>query len=368
MSSSPSSSGPAPRPTTFAVIGSGRRSLFFLRLAALAPDRLRATGVVTRTEARGQEVTDSWAVPTHRSVGDLLTADRPDFVIASVPWPQMPGAVRDLVAAGVQVLAETPPAPDSDGLRALWSDVGPSGRVQVAEQYLLMPGHASRLALVRDGVIGEPTSVQVSSTHGYHAVSLIRGLLGVDMDEVVVAARDFTAPLVDPRSPSGWDTGAVPGLRTTTLATLDFGGRSGLYDFTENQWWNPLRERRIVVRGSIGEIVDDRVTRMVDPVSPVTSLLSYRRRGVDMDLEGVDLDFVSFDGRVVYRNAWAGSRMSDDDVAVAQILADTGAWARGEAPGPYPLAQGCQDHAIGLAIAESARTGTDVPVTKQAWA
>lgn len=357
----------SPVQTTFAVIGSGWRSLFFLRLAAMAPDRLRATGVVTRTAARGQQVTDDWAVPTHRSVGDALAADRPDFVIASVPWPRMPGAVRELVAAGVPVLAETPPAPDLDGLRALWSDVGASGRVQVAEQYLLMPGHAARLALVRDGVIGEPTSVQVSSTHLYHAVSMIRGLLGVDMAEVVVSGRDFVAPLVDPRTPDGWDTAAVPEPRTTTLATLDFGGRSALYDFTDNQWWNPLRERRIVVRGSTGEIVDDRVTRMVDPVSPVTSLLSYRRRGVDMSLEGVDLDLVSFDGRVVYRNPWAGSRMSEDDIAVAQLLADTGSWARGDGPAPYPLAQGCQDHAIGLAIGESARTGDDVRVTADVW-
>jgi predicted dehydrogenase len=354
--------------TTFAVVGSGWRSQFFLRLARMAPDRLRATGVVTRTAERGQEVTHAWGVPTHRRVEDLLATGRPDFVIASVPWAQMPVTVRELVAAGVRVLAETPPAPDLDGLRSLWSDVGAGGAVQVAEQYLLMPGHAARLAVVREGVIGEPTSVQVSSTHLYHAVSMIRGLLGVDREEVVVHARDFRAPLVDPRSPSGWNTGAAAEPRTTTLATLDFGGRAGLYDFTENQWWNPLRARRIVVRGSNGEVVDDAVTRLVDPTSPVTSHLSYRRRGVDMDLEGVDLDFVSFDGRVVYRNAWAGTRMSDDDVAVAQILADTGAWARDEGPAPYPLAQGCQDHAIGLAIGESARTGAEVRVARDVWA
>ncbi|WP_432519947.1 Gfo/Idh/MocA family protein [Kineococcus sp. SYSU DK006] len=360
---------PTAAPTTFAVIGSGWRSEFFLRLARAAPDRLQATGVVTRTAERGEEVTAAWGVPTHRTIADLVAARRPDFVIASVPWGQMPITVRELVDAGVAVLAETPPAPDLEGLRALWNDVGAGGRVQVAEQYLLMPGHAARLAVARAGTIGEVTSVQLSSTHMYHAVSLVRGLLGVDMEEVVVNAREFRAPLVDPLSFGGWDTSAVPEPRTTTLATLDFGdGRSGLYDFTDNQWWNPLRARRIVVRGSTGEIVDDAVTRMVDPTSAVTSHLSYRRRGVDMNLEGVDLDTVSFDGRVVYRNAWAGTRMSEDDVAVAQILADTGAWARGEGPEPYPLAQGCQDHAIALAMGESARTGADVRVAEEVWA
>ncbi|MBB2901789.1 putative dehydrogenase [Kineococcus radiotolerans] len=359
---------PPPTPTTFAVVGSGWRSEFFLRLARAAPERLRAVGVVTRSAASGQGITDRWSVPTVRTVEELLRGDRPDFVVASVPWAQMPVTVRELHAAGIATLAETPPAPDLDGLRSLWADVGAGGRVQVAEQYLLMPGHAARLALVRAGVIGEPTSVQLSSTHMYHAVSLIRGLLGVGTEEVVVNARSFTAPLLDPLSSAGWDPAATPQPRSTVLATLDFGGRSALYDFTDNQWWNPLRARRIVVRGTTGEIVDDAVTRMVDPTSPVTSPLSYRRRGVDVNLEGVDLDTVSFDGQVVYRNAWAGTRMSEDDVAVAQILADTGAWARGEGPAPYPLAEACQDHAIALAVGTSATTGADVRVTKEAWA
>jgi hypothetical protein len=199
----------------------------------------------------------------------------------------------------------------------------------------------------------------------YHAVSLIRRLLGVDMDDAVVNPRAFTAPLVDPLSFGGWHTDAVPEPRTTTLATVDFGGRTGLYDFTDNQWWNPLRARRIVVRGPIGEIVDDRVVRMVDPTSPVESPLVYRRTGADLNLEGNDLDHVSFDGRVVYRNAYRGTRLSEDDIAVAAILEATGAWARGEGPEPYPLAQGCQDHAIALAIGESARTGQDVRVTEE---
>jgi len=358
------STGPVP----FAVVGSGWRCDFFLRLARMAPHALRAVGVVTRSAASGERVTSEWGVPAVRTVAELLHADPPAFVVASVPWPQTPVTVRELVAAGVPVLAETPPAPDLDGLRSLWADVGSSGRVQVAEQYLLMPGHAARATLVRAGVIGEPTSVQVSSTHQYHAVSLVRGLLGVDREPVTVTARRFTAPLVDPLGPAGWNAPEPPQPRTTTLGTLDWGGRSGLYDFTDNQWWNPLRARRLVVRGSAGEIVDDAVTRMADPTSPVTSALSYRRRGVDMNLEGVDLDTVSFEGRVVYRNAWAGTRMSEDDIAVAQILADTGAWAADEGPEPYPLAQGCQDHAVALAIEESARTGADVVVAGEPWA
>src|SRR5690606_28536891 len=285
-------------PTTFAVVGSGKRSRFFLRLAAAAPDRLRATGVVSRDPGRAD-----LGVPAVRTLDELLAGERPDFVAAAVPWPQMPDVARAAVALGVPVLLETPPAPDLDGLRALWADVGDSGLVQVAEQYLLMPGHAARLAAVRAGVIGEPTAVHVCSTHLYHAVSLIRGLLGLDWEEVFVSARAFTALLVDPLGFDGWRPAAAPEPRTRTIATLDFGGgRHGLYDFTENQWWNPVLTRRIAVRGTVGELVDDRVVRVVEPTTPVESRLVHRRTGIDLNLEGNDLDHVSLDGRVLYRN------------------------------------------------------------------
>ena len=356
-------------PVRFGLVGSGWRSEFFARLARLVPDRLQLTGVVTRSAERGAEVTAAWSVPTYRTVGELLAGDeRPEFVIPSVPWPVTPEVTRDLVRREVPVLAETPPAPDVEGLRDLWRDTGASGLVQVAEQYPLMPGHAARLALLREGVIGEVTSVQMSSTHQYHAISLIRHMLGVTFEPVTVTARSFTAPLADPLSRDGWTEDLKPKDAETTLAMLDFGGRMGLYDFTDNQWWNPLRGRRMVIRGSLGEIVDDNVVRMADPRTPVESPLVRRRTGTDLNLEGQELHHISFDGRVVYRNEFVGANLSEDDLAVVDLLCRTGAWVRGSAPAPYPLADACQDHRLALAIEESVRTGATVTTEREVWA
>jgi predicted dehydrogenase len=356
------------RPGTFGLIGSGWRAEFFLRLASQLPDHFRATGVVTRSAERGAEVTARWGVPTFRTIAELLAADRHDVVVPCVPWPVMPVVTKELVAHGTKVLAETPPAPDVDGLCDLWDAVGSTGLVQVAEQYMLMPAHAARAVVVRSGVIGEPTSVQVSSTHLYHAVSMIRSLLGVGFTPARVVAQSFTAPLADPITPAGWSDDITPIPARTTIATLDFGGSSGLYDFTSNQWWNPLRGRRIVVRGALGEIVDDRVVRVVDTRTIVESPLVRNRAGTDLDLRGVDLEQISFDGKVLWRNDWFGARLSEDDIAVVDLLARTIAWSRDEGPPPYPLADGCQDHLCGLAIEESIRTGGSVTITEQRWA
>ena len=354
--------------TSFALVGTGWRSAVFLRMAHLMPERFRATGVVARRPESGALVEADWELPSFRTIDDLLRVERPDFVIISVPWPVTPEVIRELVGRRVPVLAETPPAPDLPGLHALWADVGHTGLVQVAEQYPLMPLHAARLAVVRSGAIGVPSSALVSSTHLYHAVALIRQFLQVRRESATVTGRTFTADLVDPITPTGWTHDTSVKQAETTLAAIDFGsGRMGRYDFTDNQWWNPVRPDHLLIRGSTGEIFDDTVVRMADAVTPVTSHIERSMTGMGMNYEGLDLTHLSLDGRVVFRNQFEGARLADDDIAVAALLDQTGAWTRDEASPPYPLAEACHDHAIGLAIGESVESGAPVTVGEQPW-
>jgi predicted dehydrogenase len=315
----------------------------------------------------GQFGVHDQGVPTYRTLDEALTA-KPDFVVLSVPWPVTPEMTRQLVAAGVPVLAETPPAPDLDGLRSLWQDVGASGLVQVAEQYMMMPLHAARLQLVRDGLIGRPTSVQVSSTHLYHVVSMIRQFLGAGFAPATVLSQTFDSALVDPITPEGWTNDPEPKTARAILSTVDFGAAGmGLYDFTDNQWWNPLRPDHLVVRGSHGEIQDETLVRMLDATTPAVSRLERVTTGLGMNYEGLDLAHLTFEGRVVFRNPYRGVSLSDDDIAVATLLERTGDWVRGDGPPPYPLAEACQDHLIGLAIEESAESGELLTTTTEAW-
>ncbi len=356
-------------PGRYAIVGTGWRAELFLRLARALPQRLQVAGVVTRRPERMAEVSDTWGVPAHLDIASLLAAERPDFVVVSVPWAVAPQVTEELVDRGVPVLCETPPAPDVSGLRALWRDVGSSALVQVAEQYPRYPGHAARAALVGRGLLGTPTEIQVSSTHQYHAMALIRGLLGVGFDDAAVTATRTSAPLLDPMDRSGWTGATEARSASQTVARIDFGGgRSGLYDFTDNQWHNPLRMRRIVVRGSAGELADDALVRMVGPRTVLTSPLVRRQTGVDLNLEGADLDHISFEGDPVYRNPWQGARLSDDEIAVATLLVDMTASVRGQGPPPYPLAQACQDHLLALAVEQSVDSGQTVHTDRAAWA
>ena len=347
--------------TSFAVVGAGWRAEMFWRLAA-GLDDLECVGAVVRTPR-------DLPVPTWGSLAECVAGARPDFVVTAVSWDANPGVIAEAVRHGLPVLAETPPAPDAAGLRALWAAVGDSGLVQVAEQYLLMPSHAARAAAVRAGLIGTPGQVQVSSTHQYHAVSLIRGLLGAGHGPVTVRASRSTAPLVNPLTRNGWTDDPDPRPATTTIATLDFGaGRSGLYDFTDNQWHNQLRFRRLLVRGSHGELRDDEVVRLAAPRTVVRSPLVRRQTGYDLDLDGFDTDTITLGGEVLYRNPYPGRRWSDEEIAIASLLDATAAWVRGTGPPPYPLADGAQDHLIALAVAEAADTDRTVTTAAEEWA
>ena len=361
-------------PVSFGIVGGGWRAEFFARLAALLPERLTLAGAAVRRPESAEEITKRWGVPTYLSPAELVSQQKPELVLSCVPWPVNPEVIGTLVEAGVSVLAETPPAPDEVGMRALWARVGGRRRVQVAEQYLLMPGHAARREIVRRGLIGTPTSVQVSSTHGYHAVSMIRGLLGagegasVGFGPVRVDARRLTAPLLDPLTRDGWTGAEQPQDATTTLATLDFGGVSGLYDFTDNQWHNRLRQRRIVVRGSLGEIADDTVVRWGGPTTVLRSEIVRSQLGHDLNLDGFDTEHLTFEGQVVYRNPLLGLRLMDEEIAIATLLSATAAWVRDEGPEPYPLADACQDHLISLAIDRAADSGAPVVTAVEPWA
>lgn len=359
--------GAAGEPVTVGIVGTGWRADFFLRVATALSDRVRLVGLATRSPDKGAATEATWSIPTVRDVDSLLDRYRPDFVICSVPWAVTPGIITTVAGRGVPILAETPPAPDHDGLVRLWQSLADPGLVQVAEQYPYLPIMQAYQAMIADGQLGTVTSAQIAWTQQYHAVAMLRALLGDVSGPVVVNAEAYETPLVESLGREGWpDQERLTTVRQV-VALINFGGRLGVYDFTDGQWFHPLLERRINVRGSHGEIVDHRVTRLLDPRTPITDALTRRQTGLDGDLEGFDLDTLALGGRVWYRNPFQGKRFSDEDIAIATLLTGMADWIRGAGDPPYPLARASQDHAVALAINESATTGKRVEVDAGPW-
>ncbi len=183
-------------PVPFAVVGAGWRAAFHLRAAAALPDRLRVTGVMSRDAGKVAALDGGANLPVHAGL-DALLAARPRFVVVATPWAVTPALVRELAGRGMPVLAETPPAPDLDGLASMVDlATRPPVPIEVAEQYHLQPLHAARLAVVASGLLGTVTQAQVSAAHDYHGIDLLRRYLGVGFGTVRIRARRFASPIV----------------------------------------------------------------------------------------------------------------------------------------------------------------------------
>ena len=366
----------AGRRARLAVVGGAWRAQYYGRIAQALPEEFELVGMSARTTATREHWAAQFGSPTYDSVEQLVASSHPDLVVVAVAHAANEAVTRDAVATGAHVLAETPPATDVAGLRRLWDAVGATGRVRIAEQYPLLPGHAARAELVRSGAIGRVTQVQVSSTHSYHAVALIRRFLGAGFGPVTVSAHRSEAPLLDPIDRTGWRAAATERPAATTLAVLDFPEGVGVYDFTDNQWHNQLLHRRLLIRGTRGEIRDDSVRHLPEPRAILESPILRRQTGYDLNLEGYDTDLLAFEGSVVWRNPFPGRRFADEEIAIATALRSAAAWAGGgggssgigdEGDAACPLAEALQDQLFGLAIEESARTGAPVRTGAEAW-
>jgi hypothetical protein len=365
----------------FLQVGLGYRSQAFKQVISEMED-LTCVGVVLRRDL-------SAAVPVYTDLATAIADVQPDFVLSFTP-PHTTGSVlRTCVEAGVHVLAETPPAKTVADLDSL-ADFADSPLVQIAEQYSLMPLHAACLEVARLGLIGEVSQVQISSTQTYHAMALIRAYLGVQPGPAQVRAARFIAPLVNPLTRAGWTGETEPQEAACTIASVDFGeGKSGLYDFTDNQTRNLLRTRRLVVRGSHGEISGDTVVRLAGPALITTTHMHRRQAGHDLDLNGYSSTEITLSDQVLWSNPFPDKRWNDDELAVATLVRQMVAYVESRlgvsggmaapdakhrttgtpneascqaAPAPYPLAQALYDTRLGLALEQAVETDAPVEV------
>lgn len=353
-------------PTTFALIGTGYRAEYFLRVAAALPERLRVQWVHGRNRERLARLHDSFAVPVTES-RDEVVSSRPDFVIVCLAWDPTPETIVEMVEAGLPVLSETPPAPDLPGLRDLWDTLGDGvSRVQVAEQYQFQPMNAARIAIARSGLLGEPVAAHSWHCHGYHGVSLLRLMLGASGAGATVEGFRSTERLL--RRPARTDESVplTPGESSRTMARLSFGDRYGVFEWDGEQYFSPIRSRGLALRGTRGELSTDTVHWLTTDDRPMSGMLTRHMGGVDGDMSGHTLWSVALAGDDVYRNPVAPARLYDDEIAGADMLLRMGDYTRG-GPAVYPLADAAQDHYLSMLIEQAVTEGAPVTADPQPW-
>ncbi|MBD2872347.1 Gfo/Idh/MocA family oxidoreductase [Paenibacillus arenilitoris] len=354
---------------TFGIIGGGWRAEFYLRIARALPDRFRVHAMLVRDQEKGRAIEAEWGVRTVRTIEQFTSeAERFGFAVLSVPRTAAPELIRELAGREVPVLAETPPAADLEALAALYRSLPKAAKIQVAEQYIYQPMHAARIQIARSGLLGDVSHVQVSAAHDYHGISLIRHLLGAGFEPAVISGQRFASTIM--KGPDRQGDPKEEALIGTDqqLATLRFGDKLAVYDFTRDQYFSWIRRSRILVRGSKGEIVDAQLSYLKRFDTPIHTELRRIDTGHNGNLEGYYHRGIAADGDWLYRNPVAPASLSDDEIAIATSLLNMGAYAAGSGPSFYSLAEAAQDHYLALMMGRAIETGQTVTAERQVWA
>ena len=351
----------------FGIVGAGWRVNWFLRAAHALPEKLQVAGLAARSPQKAFDLAAPYGANIYRSPSEMIASESPDFVVTSVSWSANPHIIRQLVEQDMPVLSETPPATTVEEMTALWALQQQGARIQVAEQYHRQPHHAARLAFARSGRLGRISQVQLSAAHGYHGISLIRRFLGIGAEPVTVTARRFTSPLLQGPTRQGPPLEERVADSAQLIAAFDFGDRLGILDFTSDQYFSWVRGQRLLVRGERGEIIDEKASYLQDFRTPIHLTFTRRAAGPEGNLEGNYLEGILAGEHWWYRNPTIPAELTDDEIAVADLLLRMADYVRGGAQ-PYSLAEACQDRYLDTLAAQAAETGQPVRSQPQPWA
>lgn len=352
---------------TFALVGGGFRAEAFLRVADALPARFRVCGVVVRDPQRRVALRERWRIPAASTLGEVLSGDRPDFVVVAVRPSEAVALIRELVGQGLAVLTETPAAPDVPGLQELTRLVRRGGRIQVAEQYHLEPLLQAQREVVRGGLLGTVSEAFVSVAHDYHGISVLRRMLAVGFDPARIVARRFTEQVTEGPSRYGDPEcdRLITGTRTT--AWLDFGDEvHGTYDFDDQQYRSWIRSPSLLVRGSRGELRDETVRYLDDVRTPVVARLERLDAGGAGNHEGLFLRGYALNGAQLYTNDYRPARLPDEELAIASLLTRMGEYVAGGRD-VYSVAEAAQDQYLQLMVRRAAESREVVITERQEW-
>ncbi len=370
------------KPLSYVVVGSGWRSLFYWRVAQAYPMLFEMKAMLCRSQEKAGRMQREYGVGT---VTTMEACERlsPDFIVVAVNKDAVASVAGEWVRRGYPVLLETPAAMDVGALKELWRlRIEAGARIQVAEQYFLYPSHAAAIAAVRQGWLGDPYTVEISTVHDYHAASLVRRYLNLGLEPMTVWGEEYFFPVEETGSRYGpvMDGHIKEQRRVRVNFAFDCGGgkrKYAFYDFDGIQYHSFIRGRHLSVKGQAGEL-DDRILRYVDSshVPHAMELVpEYAKPGggirrVSMCGRGGMGRRTAADGELLYENPFVQQRqgvvLGEDETAVGSVLLGMGRFLA-DGLEVYPLAEALQDAYTRILMEEAVARGAHVRSGVMPW-
>ena len=352
----------------YALIGSGWRAEFYIRIAKMVPEQFELTAVLVRDAAKGAAFAEEFQVKVVNSL-EALMETAPEFVVLSIKRGFVTGYLLDLFRRGIPVLAETPPGEDMESLQSLWSAYEKyQPKIQVAEQYFVQPLYAAWYQALQDGMIGRVQNISISSLHGYHGVSMIRRMLGTGFQNCTMYGKRYYYEVTETYGREGMCFDGEKFMCPRDRVTMEFeDGKVAYFDFSDPaQYHSFIRTRQLTIQGVRGEIDDLTIRYLTEDNIPVTQNLNRIDLGVYGNQEWSHYALMLGE-KFLYRTPFANVRLNDDEIAVATLLLRMAEYVSGGEE-VYSLRDALQDMYLCLKMEEAiAAEYAPVKTESQSW-
>lgn len=361
----------------FIIVGSGWRSLCYVRIAKALPEVFDLCAMLCRTEEKAERMARENDIYTTTSIEECK-AMNPDFVVVVVNKTSIADVSKEWMGYGFTVLCETPAALDTDTLNELWAVHNSGGRLIVAEQYIYDPVYQTQLKMLGRGLIGEPSFLHISLAHEYHGASLMRAYLKVVPETAfTVSAKTYAFPTVETMSRYERFTDGRVADKKRTIGTFEFAdGKVAVYEFDSEQYRSPIRNNYVKLQGVRGEMKEDSFFWLDENNAPrkaqlVASEVQFTRESdnpnlkVAQECEEIRLVQEGVQDEVLYKAPFGLCGLSKGETAVAMLMAQAAEYDRKAAASA--LRGTLQDAYMAVLMKQAVETGEVIASQVQSW-
>ena len=358
----------------FIIVGSGWRSLYYIRIAKALSGQFELCAMLCRTEEKAQRMALENGI--HTTVSEKECIDmRPDLVVVAVNKASIADVVMHWMDLGFCVLSETPAALEPEKLDRLWEMHCQGKRLVVNEQYRKYPVLSAVIKIARSGILGSNDSLNASLAHEYHGISLIRALLRIDQSEQFsVTAKTYELPVTETLTRYDCFKDGRIAMKKRTVATFEFeSGKVAFYDFDGEQYRSPIRRNTMRLQGTRGEIIDNMVYYLNQANDGICKPIEISARKVRTEYDNPNLReieevlSVTFNGETLYEPPFGACGLAQDETAMALMMSQADLYGKGLAESPYPLEDSLQDAYTMILMQRACETGDRMKTERQIW-
>ncbi|MCQ2412060.1 MAG: Gfo/Idh/MocA family oxidoreductase [Sphaerochaetaceae bacterium] len=358
----------------FIIVGSGWRSLYFVRIVKALPERFELCAMLCRTQEKAAKMAAEYGIHTTTSIDECVSLN-PDFVVVVVTKTMGHEVAMQWMDLGFCVLLETPAGLDLQALNETWKRHEKGQKIVICEQYNQYPQLHALIQVANSGLLGNRHCLNISIAHEYHGASIMRELLDVPTNEqFTLTAKTYEFPTTQTLTRyDDFKDGRIANKKRT-IATFEFeNGKVAVYDFDSEQYRSPIRKNTVKLQGTRGEIIDEKVYYLDAKNDGVVSEITISDRLVETPYDNPNLKLVrevmdvSFEGKSVYSPVFGPCGLAQDETAIATIMQGTYRYAKGQAGSPYPLEKALQDAYIMILMQKADQSGEKVKSERQIW-